>query len=530
MFVRTKTVRSAGRTYRYLHLVENYRQDGRVRQRIVGSLGRLEDLQQSGNLEQVIRQLVEHCPAVRLLQAEAAGSLVVDADKTWGPVLIFERLWDELGLRDHLRRLSRGMRTQFDFERMVFVQVLQRLLAPGSDLSGSKWVKTIEGKGFDRLRLEHFYRCLGHLWSKKEAIEEGLYRRDLDLFNHELDLVFFDTTSTYFEGTSWRDWWAKRGKSKDHRPDHLQLVIGVVMRRDGMPIACEVWPGNTADVTTVRPVVERLRRRFRIEKVVFVCDRGMVSKDNLQALEDAGYQYIVGVKMRGLREVKDEVLGRAGRYREVNERLQVKEVWVEDRRYVVCLNPEEAAKDRHDREAILAGLEKKLRAGGVKKLIGNRGYKRFLKVEKGGAHIDAKRVQEDARYDGKYVLRTTTDLPADEVATAYKQLTWIERLWRELKDVMRLRPIFHHQKSDNVLGHIFACFLALYLAALLRRKLADAGVEAQWDDVVRDLSELRSVTVQLDGEHYRLRSPVRGCAGRVFQAVGVKLPPLATPL
>lgn len=530
MFVRTKTVRSAGRTYRYLHIVENYREGGRVRQRIVGSLGRLEDLQESGDLEQVIRQLVEHCAAVRILEAEAAGALEATSDKTWGAVLVFERLWQELGLREHLRRLARGKRLKFDFERMVFVQVLQRLLAPGSDLSGSKWVKTVEGDGFEALRLEHFYRCLGLLWAKKETIEEGLYQRGLDLFNHELDLVFFDTTSTYFEGTCWADWWAKRGKSKDHRPDHLQLVIGVVMRRDGLPVACEVWPGNTADVTTVKPVIERLRKRFKIKKVVFVCDRGMVSKANLEALTEAGYQYIVGMKMRGVREVRDEVLGRAGRYQEVNERLRVKEVWVDDRRYVVCFNPEEAAKDQHDREGILANLEKKLGEGGVKKLIANRGYKRFLKVTKGGACIDKKRVEEDARYDGKYVLRTTTDLSADEVATAYKQLTWIERLWRELKDVMRLRPIFHHKKSDNVLGHIFACFLALYLAALLRRRLAEAGVEAQWDEVIRDLSDVRAVTVLLDGERYLLRTAVRGCAGRVFQAVGVKLPALATAL
>lgn len=530
MFVRTKTVRSAGRTYRYLHIVENYREDGRVRQRIVGSLGRLEDLQESGNLEQVVRQLVEHCPAVRILEAEAGGTLQVTSDKTWGPVLIFERLWQELGLRDHLRRLARGKRFGFDFERVVFAQVLQRLLAPGSDLAGSKWVKTVQGEGLGSLTLDHFYRCLGHLWAKKETIEEGLYRRGLDLFNHELDLVFFDTTSTYFEGTCWEGWWARRGKSKDHRPDHLQLVIGAVMRRDGLPVACEVWPGNTADVTTIKPVIERLRKRFKIKKIVFVCDRGMVSKANLKALTEAGYQYIVGMKMRGVREVRDEVLGRAGRYREVNERLQVKEVQVEDRRYVICFNPEEAAKDRHDREAIIAGLETKLRQGGVKKLIANRGYKRFLKVTKGGAQIDEKRVAADARYDGKYVLQTTTELPSDEVATAYKQLTWIERLWRELKDVMRLRPIFHHQKSENVLGHIFACFLALYLAALLRRKLAEAGVQAQWDEVIRDLSELRAVTVELDGEPFLLRSPVRGCAGRVLQAVGVKTPALATPL
>ncbi len=529
MFVRRKTVRANGRTYDYLHIVENRRENGYVRQHIIGSLGRLDELKASGDLEQVIRQLVEHCPTVRLLRAEASGSLEVTSDRTWGPVLVFERLWDELGLRDHCRRIAAGRRLKFDFERMVFAQVLQRLLAPGSDLSGSKWVPTVEARGFERLRLPHFYRSLGLLWSHKEEIEERLFARGLDLFNQDLDLVFFDTTSTYFEGRVWADWWAKLGKSKDHKPDHLQLVIGVVMRRDGLPIACEIWPGNTADVTTLRPVVERLRKRFRIRKVVFVADAGMVSGKNFEALAKADYPYILGMKMRGLVEVRDEVLGRAGRFRAVGPNLQVKEVHVEKRRYVVCFNPDEAEKDRRDREAILATLERKLREGGVKKLLNNRGYRRFLRVVRDSATIDRRRARDDARYDGKFVLRTTTDLPAAEVATAYKELTFIERLWRELKDVMRLRPIYHHKKKENVLGHIFACFLALYLVALLRRKLAEAGVKAQWDDVIRDLSQLRAVRVKLGEENYLMRSPVQGCAGKVFDAVGAKVPPLAQP-
>jgi hypothetical protein len=526
MFVRRKRVRSGDKFYEYLHIVENRRENGRVRQHVIGSLGRLDELAASGDLERVIRQLVDHCPSVRLLGAQAAGTLLITSDRTWGPLLIFERLWEELGLKDLLRRLASPRRFQFDFERAVFAQVLQRLLAPGSDLAGSKWIHTVEGTGLAALRLPHFYRCLGFLWRKKEQIEESLFLRGLELFNRDLDLVFFDTTSTYFEGTTWAGW-AKRGKSKDHRPDHLQLVIGVVMRRDGLPIACEIWPGNTADVTTVKPVIERLRKRFRIRHVVFVCDRGMVSEANLTAIEAAGYQYIVGVKMRGSKEVRDEVLSRAGRFQEVGDRLQVKEVWVDERRYVICRNPEEAEKDRRDREGILASLTQRLAEGGVKKLIGNRGYKRFLKIGRGAASIDQERVATDARYDGKYVLRTTTDLEAAEVAEAYKALTWIERLWRELKDVVRLRPIFHHLKKENVQGHIFACFLSLYLAALLRRKLADAGVIAQWDEVIRDLSQLRSVMVELDGTRYRLRSPVEGCAGAVFQAVGVRVPPLA---
>lgn len=529
MFVRLKTVRAGARAYQYLHIVENRWENGRTQQRIVGSLGRLDELRARGDLAQVIRQLVEHCPGVKLLRAQSEGALAVVSDRLWGPVLVFDRLWEELGLKTWLRKRAAPHRFDFDLERMVFAQVLQRLLEPGSDLGGSKWIATVHEPAFAKLRLPHFYRSLAWLWGRKQALEEALYRQHLDLFNQALDLVFFDTTTTYFEGTSLKGW-AKLGHSKDHRPDHLQLVVGVVMRKDGFPVCCEIWPGNTSDLKTLRPVVEALQRRFQIRQVVLVCDRGMVSAANLKDLEEAGFEYIVGMKMRHLVEVRDEVLGRAGRYQVVSERLQVKEVQVEDRRYVVCYNPEEAKKDRHDREALLEKLRTKLASGGVKALINNRGYKRYVKVARGGAELDATAARREARYDGKYVLRTTTALPAAEVAEAYKQLTWIERLWRELKDVVEMRPIFHWRKRDNVKGHVFTCFLALYLAALLKRKLKDAEVEAQWDEVMRDLSSLRAVTVELGGERYLMRSPTVGCAGRVLAAVGVKPPPLAQPL
>jgi len=525
MFVRVKNVHANGRHYQYLHIVENFRDGERVRQRILGSLGRLDELRASGDLERVITQLVERCPSVRLLRAEQAGALAVRSDQTWGPVLVFDRLWEELGLKALLRQL---VRADFNFERVVFAQVLQRFCEPGSDLRGSKWIATMHEPTFEELRLEHFYRSLGRLWKHKERIEQALYERGRDLFNGDLDLAFFDTTSTYFEGTTLRGW-AKLGKSKDHRPDHLQLVIGVIMRRDGLPVACEIWPGNTSDMTTLAPIIESLKKRFRIRKVVLVCDRGMVSKKNLAAVDEAGFEYIVGMKMRNVVEVRDDVLGRAGRYHEVSENLRVKEVRVEKRRYVICFNPDEATKDRADREATLAKIRSKLAKGGVKQLINNRGYKRYLHVERGGAALDETRIKEDQRYDGKYVLRTNTRLPADEVAQAYKHLTWIERLWRDLKDIVELRPVFHWRKRENVKGHIFVCFLSLYLAALLKRKLAQADIDVQWDEIIRDLSAMRAVTVDLGGESYLLRSPLQGSAGKVLAAVGIKPPPLAQP-
>ena len=547
MFVRLKTVHAHQRTYQYVHIVENRWDQGQVRQRLVASLGRLDQLQASGNLRRVIEGLVAQCPQVKLREAQQEDRLQVESDRLWGPVLIFERLWQELGLEAFLGELARKGRFNFDLERCAFALVLQRLLAPGSDRRGAEWIRTVEGRGFEALRLPHFYRTVGWLGRRKDRIEQHLYERGRDLFNEGLDLVFFDTTSRYFEGRGWEGW-AKLGKSRDHRPDHLQLLLGVVMRRDGVPVSCEIWPGNLNDTRTVVPILEGLKQRFRIRKVVLVCDRGMVSAANLKAIRQAGYDYIVGMKMRRLLEVREHVLKRAGRYREVKHNLWVKEVWVGQRRYVVCLNPERAEKDRQDRQAILEKLQAKLASGGVKKLIANRGYRRFLKVTPGVATIDEARVQPEEKYDGQYVLRTTTDLPASEVAEAYKQLSWIERLWRELKEVVEVRPIYHHQKKDNVKGHIFASFLALYLGATLRRRLdtlrrqehpdearEGGSVEPprlpiRWEKLLEDLSQMRAIRVQLDQERYLMRAELQGHAHEVFRAVGLRPPPLAQPL
>lgn len=526
MFVRLKRVQANGRSYQYLQLVESRREEQRVRQHVVASFGRLEEFVSSGNLDRVLEGLAQHSQTYRLIERYRGGALQAEWDKLWGPVLIFERLWEELGLAKLLPRLSSRSRLGFDFERLIFAIALQRVLEPGSDRAGAKWIETVHARGFEALRLANFYRGLRLLWRHKVKIEQALYRKGLDLFNQPLDLVFFDTTSLYFEGLGPAGL-AKLGKSRDHRPDHPQLILGLVMRRDGLPVACEVWPGNTADVSRLTVIAEILRQRFEIERVVLVCDRGMVSKKNLEELDKAGFQYIVGMKMRRLLEVREEVLARAGRYRVVREGLQVKEVHVGERRYVVCFNPEEAAKDRQDREKILAGIEKKLAKGGVKSLIPNRGYRRYLKVSGGSFEVARAKVREEQRYDGKYVLRTTTQLPAQEVALAYKNLLWIERLFRELKTLLETRPIYHHLVKDNVKGHIFGCFLALYLVVGLRKKIEALGEKVEWADLIRDLCQIRAIALRLDDKRYLLRTDLGGRAHLAFKALGLRPPPLA---
>ncbi|HMB03804.1 MAG TPA: IS1634 family transposase [Isosphaeraceae bacterium] len=367
----------------------------------------------------------------------------------------------------------------------------------------------------------------------KDRIEEGIFDHRRDLFT-DLPLVFFDTTSIYFEGEGGQDI-GQRGFSKDHRPDLYQMVVGAVLDGRGRPICCELWPGNIADVTTLIPVVDRLRRRFGVRRVCIVADRGMISQETIEALEqdERHWQYILGARMRSQTEVKDEVLSRAGRYRVVHpprvrgddpSPLKVKEVWVGERRYVVCLNEEEARKDTADREAIVAALREPLRSGD-KSLVGNKGYRRYLSgSDSPGFRIDEAKIAEEARYDGKWVLRTNTELDSAEVALQYKQLWMVEHWFRSCKALLQTRPIYH-RCDETIRGHVFCSFLALVLRQELQARLEERGHGLEWADVIQDLDRLQGVEVEQDDKRFLLRSEVQGTCGKVFQVVGVALPP-----
>src|SRR3989475_27209 len=521
MFVRLKRSVRDGHAYEYLQLVRSYRDDGHVRQQVLATLGRRDVLTASGQLDELLRSLGRFSTNLRVVEAVRSGGLQARSAKSWGPALVFGRLWERQHLPEELRRLSEDRRFWFDVERVIFAMALQRLCCPGSDLQGSGWVKTVEAPGFERIELQHFYRTCGFLFDVRQELERRLFFRDRDLFSMQLDLVFVDTTSLYVyrdTETLWRKW----GYSRDRRGDLPQFVLCVAVDRHGWPVAWEVFPGNTADKPALRRLVEILRQRFKVRSVIIVADRGMIARDTIELLTRhprAPFDYILGCRMRRQREVSDEVLARAGRYETVADNLEVKEVRVGRRRYVVCRNPEEAKKDAATRDAILAKLQTTLERNGPKAIIGNRGFARFVKVQKGSVSIDAEAVGRDARLDGKFVLTTNTDLPTGEVALTYKSLWRVERTFREEKSTLEVRPIFHH-RDDTSIGHIVASFLALRLEVDLQRRLDAAKVEVSWPDLMRDLVQVQAVTVDLDSQRYRLRTDMVGAAHPALAAAG----------
>jgi len=543
LFVRTQT--NGSRTY--LLIVGNQWVDGKVKQRVVLRLGRLDELLASGQLDSLIQSLGRFSEKLAVLGAHARGDSIVTHSARIGPALIFQRLWQACSIDKVLTALLEGRRFEFSAERAIFLTVLHRLFAPGSDRAAEKWKDDYAIQGVGDLDLHHLYRAMawvGEVLPKqqqdgatpfaprtnKDLIEEALFARRRDLFS-DLDIVFFDTTSIYFEGEG-GETIGQRGHSKDHRPDLKQMVVGMVLDQHGNPLCSELWPGNTADVKSLVPIVARLKSRFGIGSVSIVADRGMISAETLEEVEKREWKYILGVRMRSSTEAK-AVVARAGRYAEVHSKsddredpspLKVKEVWVEDvRRYVVCVNEDQATKDRHDREAVVASLRDAL-GHGDKSLVGNKGYRKYLRAGGKQFTVDEDKIKEEARYDGKWVLTTNTDLPAREVALKYKQLWMVEEVFRSMKSLLDTRPIFH-KCDETIRGHVFCSFLAFLLRKELEDRLQRKEWKLEWADIIRDLDNLMEMEVSIGGKGYVFRGQTSGVAGKVFQACGVAMPP-----
>ena len=531
MFFRIKTVGS----HQYLQIVHSVREGKKVRQRVLGTLGRFDELKASGRLDALMRSGLRHCEDFAVIDAHKAGETK--------PVAV-RRIWAGPGLRTALEGErhpgSFAIHTQGSALRVrcrtghLSDCLLQEDRGRG-ELEPKVWSCIIftERWLFWEIPLSSLKSRLVRFACTKDLIEESLFDSRRDLFT-EVDLVFFDTTSLYFEGEGGQSI-GKRGHNKDHRPDLKQMVVGIAVDVQGRPMCCEMWPGNTADVTTLVPIVQRMRERFRLREITVVADRGMVSKATLEVFEksDPPVHYVIGVRMRRQKEVNLSVLDSCEPWFEsVPERsnakdpspLKVKDVWVENRRYIVCLNEEERRKDAHDREAIVAHLKEQLRRGD-KSLVGNKGYRRFLKVE-GKDHfaLDEEQIEADARYDGLWVLRTNTVYNAETVAHVYKNLWTVEAIFRTTKSILETRPIYHRW-NETICGHVFCSFLALLLKHDLESRMRQAGMQWEWAEVIRGLDNLHQVEANFQGRSFLFRSQLQANASAAIRAAGVALPP-----
>ena len=503
-------------------------------------------LEASGQLDRLLRSGARFVQQAMVLNAARTGEVPAITVRRIGPALLFERLWAETGCQSVITALARRRGHRFGLERAVFLTVLHRLMRGGSDLAADRWREEYRIAGSEDLGLHHLYRAMAWLGEElpadqqdgatrfaprcsKDLIEEHLFAHRRDLFSR-LDLVFMDTTSLYFEGLGGQSI-GQYGYSKDHRPDLRQMILAILIDGDGRPVCSEMWPGNTADVTSLVPVIDRLRRRFAIGRVLR-CRRPRHDQcRDHRRTRGARPTLHSRVRERTDKLVRHVVLNDAApsvslivekRGRDTD--YSAKAVTLGGARYIVCINHQEAAKDAADRTAILAALERQLRRGD-KALVGNTGFRRFLKtVGDGHFAVDRSKADEDARFDGVFVLRTNTDLNPLAAMLCYKQLWAVEQTFRTAKHLLSTRPVFH-KLDETIRGHVFCSFLALVLKAELEARIAALGRNGSWPAIIADIDALTETEVDQDGKQFMLRSTPRIAAGLALRAAGVALPP-----
>lgn len=528
---------------KYVQLCHNYHdpEKGRSRTRVLYSFGRADELDMDA-----LRRLVGSI--CRYLDPEEAEKIrkEIGTDETFqflgsrklGGTWLLDGLWKKMSLDRVLEKLLRSRGYSTPIERLLYAMVANRALEPSSKLAMEDWVAgEVMIDGLSEVEVHQLYRAMDFLLEAEKDIQLKVYQAVVNLFNMELDLVFLDTTTTYFEiegegNEGFRKW----GFNKDNHPELAQVVIGFAMTRDGIPIRCWVWPGNTSD----KSVIDEVKRDFngwKLGRVIMVMDTGFNSENNRRILQGAGDHYIIGEKMRlGPDGNPPLALQRAGKYQKLDNGLEIKEVIVGGdsearRRFVIVYNPVEAEHDRKKRDDILADVERKLEE--MKQLEGephtkaacslrsHSAYGRYIRQTKTGKLcLDRARIKAEAHLDGKFLVSTSDDwLSTEDVALGYKHLWKIERLNRDLKNVVDVRPVYH-RLEDRIRAHVLLCWLALVLI-----RVAENESLKTWHEIKNTLSTLEVGIHQTGNGQVWQRTPINGGQRELFGALQIKPPP-----
>lgn len=558
MYLRTtQRRRTDGSVVRYLQLAHNRRVGGVTQAEVLFNLGREDTLDVEG-LRRLARSITRYTDpdAERSASIEEAEGLEVSDSRPLGGAWALDALWRRLGVAEAIGSALGRRRFGADVERVLFALVANRALAPSSKLAASEWAsRDVHIPGLGQMDEDQAYRAMDVLIdAEAEAkVQEAVFFACADLLNLEVDVLFFDTTSTYFERDEPESdaegcpGFRSLGHSKDHRPDLPQVVIGLAVTREGIPVRVWVWPGNTQDQTVVKQVKDDLAG-WRLGRCVWVVDRGFSSEENLRYLTRAGGHWIAGEKMRDGHPDHEAALARAGRYRSVRDNLRVKEVAVGEgdgaKRFVLCHNPYEAERDRSKREEHLARIAEELgrierqgaRAKGEKareahakaecELASHPTLKRYLRqLRSGRLRIDRAKVRSEERLDGKFLLSTSDpDLSAEDAALGYKNLLEAERSFRDLKGALALRPVFHRLER-RIRAHILICWLALLLI-----RVAERQADETWRNLRRELQRLHLVTLAGPAGTVAQTTPLSGEQRDILAALEIEPPPRITAL
>jgi len=501
MYVRTISRKNKdGSTTTYVQLAHNVwdPKTGCAKANVLYTFGRADSLDVE-SIKRLVKSLCRFLSPEDALQAQAclgkeSQALRFLKSLPLGGAFVLRALWERLGLQRVLAQSLREREFQSPVEWAIFAMVANRALTPDSKRGVEEWVRQDVALGnAEPIGLQHLYRAMDFLMEQREEVQKEVFFATADLLNLEVDLLFFDTTSTYVERDEEdEEGLRKYGYSRDNRPDLPQVIIGLAVTKEGIPVRCWVLPGNTQDVTTVEKVKKDLSG-WKLSRCVWVMDRGMNSEQNRVILQQAGGHYILGEKLRDNQAVHEEALRYRGPFHKVRENLRVKEVIVgrgeRRRRFVLVHNPEQAKKDQVKRQQVLQKIEEVLLAlkaprrkdyqKAVRRLLSHGKMGPYLRQLKSGKlKIDRTKVRAEQYLDGKYLLSTSDDsLSAEDVALGYKQLLEVERAFRTLKTTLDLRPLYH-RKDERIEAHVFLCFLALLLVRIAERQTGQT-----WDQI-----------------------------------------------
>jgi hypothetical protein len=556
MYLRSTPRRNKdGTEVRYLQLAHNVWDPAAKRSKVqvVYNFGR-EDTTNRQALQRLVASVTRFLDPDAALAAAADG-LEFTESRPLGGTWALDGLWGRMGIGAVMRKLLAGRRLDPSAERVLFALVANRALAPSSKLAAASWIsQDVLIAGLPATTDDACYRAMDWLLQVKDALEQEVFGRVANLLNLEVDLLFFDTTSTYFEldgeddpvprdkhgnktgsGEEAADGkpagFRAYGNSKDHRDDLPQVVIGMAVTRDGIPVRVWCWPGNTADSKLIRQVKDDMRD-WTLSKIVWVADRGFSSAGNRRHLRAGDHHYIIGERLRSGSAEASAALSRQGRYTEVAANLRVKEVRIaENERFIICYNPEAAERDAQVRARMLAQLDEmitdadtltKTKRAELRGIISTKpGLNRYLRVTPGGLlRTDATAIKAEQNLDGKYLLRCSDPkLSTEDIALGYKQLMAVERGWRDMKQVIDLRPVYH-RKEERIRAHVILCWLALLLA-----RIAENACHATWPQLRRELDRIAIGTFTGPAGTFRQRTEITKAQRDILAQLGIDPPP-----
>lgn len=533
----------------YYHLVESYRDKGKVRQRTLLSLGKVGE----DRLDDLITAISKHKDIISVL--DAAKSVTVEDTYILGPLLILKHLFSHLGIATLLDGIvQRHKKIIFNFPRIIFTLVACRFLRPSSKLKiyeywqNKLYPEMLAGKD----ELQHIYRAIDLLAEHKEDVERGLFWHERDLLKMHVDVVLYDLTTLRFESTREDLGELRRfGFSKEMRSDCTQIVLGLLVDTDGIPLGFEVYPGNTFEGKTLEGIVSRMRNKFRIRRFIFVADRGLFSAENLnyirtncESTDNGKGEFIVGMKLGVFRKRHDEFYDRA-RFKKINNQLELYETTHEGDRCIITWSEVRAERDRKTRDDILGKINKKLKSPSAssKSFVSNTNYRKYVTgLERGSPKLNEKAIAKEAQKDGFFAIITNVaaeNMTAIDAVTAYKHLWIVEDAFGEIKGSLKARPVFHWT-DHRITGHLTLCFLAYFCEAQMTKQLREKQVFLESlaieknvikqraltvVEAMRELAEVKAIPVSLRGKTVWVRTDIKDNAAKLFKALGVAIPP-----